>query len=304
MTLWESITNVVVEQGLSNHPAIVSDEAELTYGGSPCARRCVGACIAEDRGGPRPSRSDEPGQHSRISRRDPRERAARCGVRADRYRGDRRRGRRHRRTDREQSCRRGQRRPARSHGSLRQHRSGRRGGCDDGRTDRQARATIGRRDHRLPAVLVGHDGSLERRAHRTRGALLPDAVLHAVARAGRGRSHALRCAAEPPPRIGNPCAADAAGGWDAVLEVAEVRVPALHPRGDRAPPHLVLQLGSRVLRRRGEAVSHTATGFGNAAARGVRERAAREVHGAGISRPLRRAVSNRSTGSRSCTRSV
>jgi long-chain acyl-CoA synthetase len=32
MMMWESITKLVVEQGLSNHPAIVSDEAELTYG--------------------------------------------------------------------------------------------------------------------------------------------------------------------------------------------------------------------------------------------------------------------------------
>ena len=44
------------------------------------------------------------------------------------------------------------------------------------------------------------------------------------ARAAGGRSHALRCAAEPRPRIGNPGAAHAAGGRDAVLEVAEVEI--------------------------------------------------------------------------------
>ena len=44
------------------------------------------------------------------------------------------------------------------------------------------------------------------------------------ARAAGGSSHALRCAAEPRPRIGHPGAAHAAGGRDAVLEVAEVQI--------------------------------------------------------------------------------
>ncbi len=41
--LWESISNSVVDQGLSTHPAIVSDEAELTYGRAPCGQRRAGA---------------------------------------------------------------------------------------------------------------------------------------------------------------------------------------------------------------------------------------------------------------------
>ena len=116
------------------------------------------------------------------------------------------------------------------------------------------------------------------------------------------RSHALRRAVEPRPRIGNPRAANAAGGRDAVPEVAEVRVPALHPGGDRRSTASRSSARFPILRRRGEALRRQAPDLRSLRLASCGSAALARSTGAGTSRHATASISNRSTGSRSCTR--